>query len=190
MFQELRASLSLLLVFTLITGIAYPLAVTSAGQFFFPQEANGSLVRDKGTIIGSKLIGQDFPDSRYFHGRPSAAGGGYDASNSSGSNLAPSSPDLLKTLLARVDTLRPDHDQSPIPIDLITASGSGLDPDISVASAVYQGHRVALARRLTDQQVQDLITPHIITRTWGFLGEDRVNVLALNLALDQMAPGP
>jgi K+-transporting ATPase ATPase C chain len=190
MFQELRASLCLLVLFTLLTGVGYPLLVTAVGQAFFPHQANGSLVRSEGTIIGSELIGQNFPDDKYFHARPSAAGNGYDASNSSGSNLAPTSPDLVKTLTARVDDLRKDGDTRAIPVDLVTASGSGLDPDISVAAANFQVMRVAQARHVPVQQVQDIVAKNVTPRLFGVLGESRVNVLALNRALDQLAQAP
>jgi K+-transporting ATPase ATPase C chain len=184
MFQELRASLSLIILFTLITGIGYPLLVMGIGQSLFPHQAMGSLVEKNGTIIGSELIGQSFTGDNYFHSRPSAAGNGYDASNSSGSDLAPSSPDFLRTIVERVAELRKSGNHDPIPVDLVTASGSGLDPDISVSAANFQAMRVARARNIPLPQIQDLITQNTGARTLGILGENRVNVLAINQALD------
>jgi K+-transporting ATPase ATPase C chain len=189
MFQELRASLGLLILFTLITGVAYPLVATSAGQALFPHQASGSLVEQNGKIIGSELIGQTFVGDKYFHARPSAAGNGYDAGNSSGSNLAPSSADLIKTITARVAEWRKSGDEHPIPIDLVTASGSGLDPDISVASATYQAAHIAEVRDISVSQIESLITKNTTPRTFGILGENRVNVLAINQALD-LLPSP
>jgi K+-transporting ATPase ATPase C chain len=185
MFQELRASLTLLIVFTLIAGVGYPFLVTGMGQAFFPHQAQGSLVEKDGAIVGSELIGQNFTGDAYFHPRPSAAGSGYDASNSSGSNLAPSSPALLKTIGQRVAELRLSGNADSIPVDLVTTSGSGLDPDISVAAAVFQAARVAHARNLALPQLQDLIARNTTPRMFGILGENRVNVLAINRALDK-----
>jgi K+-transporting ATPase ATPase C chain len=190
MFQELRASLVLLVLFSLLTGIAYPLALNGLGGILFPHQAGGSLVVRNGTIVGSALIGQSFTSDIYFHSRPSAAGNGYDASNSSGSNLAPTSPDLITTITARVSDLRKDGDSRAIPVDMVTTSGSGLDPDISVAAAAYQASRVAAARNVPVPQIQELIARNTTPRTLGILGETRVNVLALNRALDLAAPAP
>ena len=188
MFQELRASLTLLILLTLLTGIAYPLTMTGLGQSLFPHQANGSLVEQDGKIIGSELIGQNFTGDTYFHPRPSAAGSGYDAENSSGSNLAPTAPSLLKTLEERATELRKTGDQRPIPVDLITTSGSGLDPDISVAAALFQAPRIAQTRNLSAQQVQELITQNTTSRRFDILGENRVNVLKINQALDLIPP--
>jgi K+-transporting ATPase ATPase C chain len=187
MLQELRASLGLLILFTLLTGVAYPLLTTGIGQALFPHEAAGSLAVKDGQIIGSELIGQNFPDTKYFHSRPSAAGNGYDAGNSSGSNLAPSSPDLIKTITARVNDIRKWGDDRAIPVDLVTASGSGLDPDISVAAANFQALRVAQERNIPLPQVETLIAQNTTPRKFGILGEARVNVLAINMELDQLS---
>ena len=186
MFQELRASITLLVLLALVTGIGYPLLVMALGQSLFPHQANGSLIEKDGSIIGSELIGQNFSRDIYFHSRPSAAGSGYDAANSSGSNLAPTAPNLLKTIDERVTELRTN--QSSIPVDLVTTSGSGLDPDISVASAHFQTTRIAQARNISTQQVQELIAKNTTARTWSVIGENRVNVLAINQALDSLAP--
>jgi K+-transporting ATPase ATPase C chain len=191
MFQELRASLSILIIFTVITGIAYPLAMSGIGGVFFPRQAGGSLTVQDGTIVGSDLIGQNFTSDKYFHARPSAAGNGYDASNSSGSNLAPSAPDLLKTVTARVADWRKNGDNRPIPVDLVTASASGLDPDISVAAANYQALQVATVRGVPLQQIQGLVAKYTVPRMLGLLGEPHVNVLALNRSLDLLSsPAP
>jgi len=187
MFQELRASFSLLALFVLITGIGYPFLVTGIGKSFFPYQAKGSLIEKNGQIIGSELIGQNFSDDKYFHPRPSAAGDGYDAGNSSGSNLAPTSTDLLKTITERVAELRKNGDMRPIPVDLVTASASGLDPDISIAAATFQAERVASARGISVQQVHDLITLNMTPRLFGVLGENHVNVLKINRALDALS---
>ncbi|MDR3423936.1 MAG: potassium-transporting ATPase subunit KdpC [Alphaproteobacteria bacterium] len=189
MFQELRASLGLLALSIIVMGIGYPLLVMGAGQALFPHQASGSLVEKDGRIVGSALIGQNFADDKYFHSRPSAAGSGYDASNSSGSNLAPSSAALVKTVTERVAELRKDGNTRPIPIDLVTASGSGLDPDISVASAEYQAARIANVRNIPLAQIKSLIESNTTSRTFGVLGENRVNVLAINRALD-LLPTP
>lgn len=188
MFQQLRASLILIVLFTLITGIAYPMLITNIGQLLFPHQANGSLVEQNGKIIGSELIGQNFTRDKYFHPRPSAAGNGYDAENSSGSNLAPSSPNLIKTVTARVTELQKLSLSGPIPIDMVTASASGLDPDISVASAYLQAPRIALARNLSLQQIQSIVAQNTIPRLFGVWGENHVNVLQINQILDTLAP--
>jgi K+-transporting ATPase ATPase C chain len=190
MLKELRASLGLLIFFTLLCGIGYPLLVTGVGETVFPHQAMGSLVEANGKIIGSELIGQTFASDKYFHPRPSAAGNGYDAGNSAGSNLAPSSKDLLDTIAARVADYRKSGDGRPIPADLVTASGSGLDPDISVASAEFEAPYVAAARGLPLFQIKDLIASHTTPRAFGVFGEKRVNVLAINRALDLLPPVP
>ncbi len=190
MFAHLRISLLMLLVFTVITGVLYPLAVTGIAQAVFPRQANGSLIRQHGQVIGSALIGQPFRSPRYFWSRPSATAPFPDNSLASGgSNLGPTNPVLLQQVKARIAALHAaDPSQhAPIPVDLVTASGSGLDPDISPAAALYQVPRIARLRHLSEQRVRALVTRYTTLRQLGFLGEPRVNVLELNLALD--APG-
>lgn len=183
----IRPAVVLLALFTLLTGLVYPLAVTGLAQAVFPVQANGSLIRPQGQIVGSALIGQPFADPRYFWGRPSAtAPFPYNAAASSGSNFGPSNPALMDAVRARIAALRaadPGNTQA-IPGDLATASASGLDPHISVAAALYQAPRVARARGLTSEAVAQLVAQHVEGRQFGFLGEPRVNVLKLNLALD------
>jgi K+-transporting ATPase ATPase C chain len=184
MISQLRPSFFMLLIFTVITGVIYPLAVTGIAQVIFPDQANGSLIMVNGKAVGSELIGQQFDDSKYFWGRPSAAG--YNAAASSGSNYGPMNPNLLKAVQARIDTLKaadPNNTLS-IPVDLVTASGSGLDPHISVAAVLYQIHRVASARGLSEADVRSLVDQYTEGRQFGIFGESRVNVLKLNLALD------
>lgn len=188
MFKELRASLTLFLTLALLTGLAYPIAILGLGQMLFPVEANGSLIMDNGKIIGSSLIGQNFTSTAYFHPRPSYAGNGYDAANSSGSNLAPTSADLTKSVSARIAALKAENGNPNIPVDFVTSSGSGLDPDISPAAAHLQAARIALARHIDVVRVNGLIDQNTQSRTFGILGENRVNVLQLNRALDQLAP--
>ncbi|MFA5041135.1 MAG: potassium-transporting ATPase subunit KdpC [Bdellovibrionales bacterium] len=190
MFQEIRSALGLLIFFTILTGIAYPLLMTTTGQWLFPHQANGSLVEVNGKIIGSELIGQKFSSDKYFHSRPSSAGNGYDAANSSGSNLSPTSKKLMDSVSARVADLRKSGSTRPIPVDLVTASGSGLDPDISVESANFQAQRIAQTRGLSLQEVENLISINTAPRTFGVLGEKRVNVLAINRALDLLPSVP
>jgi len=187
MAAHLRPALVSLILFTLITGVAFPLLVTGIAQIVFPFQANGSLIVKDGKVVGSTLIGQVFDDPKYFWGRPSATSPyGYNAASSSGSNLSPTNPALISAVQARVDALRaadPDN-KAAVPVDLVTASGSGLDPHISPAAALYQVSRVARERKLSPEAVRALVEQHTEGRQLGFLGEPRVNVLALNLALD------
>lgn len=191
--RQLRPAFFMLLIFTVITGVIYPIVVTGIAQVVFPHQANGSLIVIDGKTYGSELIGQQFDDPKYFWGRLSATGDfPYNAFNaqtltgSSGSNYGPLNPALFDMVQARIDALKSaDLDNTlPIPVDLVTASGSGLDPHISVASALYQVHRVASARGLDEADVKFLVEKYIEGRQFGFLGEPRVNVLLLNLALD------
>jgi K+-transporting ATPase ATPase C chain len=194
MIAQLRPAIVMLFLLTLITGVIYPLAVTGIAQVIFPHQANGSLIIKDGKAVGSELIGQQFDDPKYFWGRLSATGTfAYNAFNaedltaSSGSNYGPLNQALLDAVQARVDALKASDpaNTAPIPVDLVTASGSGLDPHISVAAALYQIHRVAQARGLSDEEVQALVNEHTQGRQFGFLGEPTVNVLELNLVLDE-----
>ncbi|EQB14662.1 potassium-transporting ATPase subunit KdpC [Sphingobium lactosutens] len=183
--SALRPAVVLTLLFALLLGLAYPAALTGAGQLLFPHQANGSLIRENGRIIGSELLGQRFAEARYFHGRPSAAGSeGYDAAASSGSNLGPNAQALITRVKADI-AANPGVSGEPIPADMVTASASGLDPHISPATALAQIDRVAAARGLKRETVEALVSDHIETPLFGLLGEDRVNVLALNRALDR-----
>lgn len=187
----IRPSLVLLGLFTFITGVIYPIAVTAGAQGIFPAAANGSLIEANGRILGSSLIGQPFNDPKYFWGRPSAtAPTPYNGAASTGSNLGPLNPALRDAVKARIEALRaadPESAALAVPIDLVTTSGSGLDPHISPAAARYQVRRVARARGLAQERVQKLVQEHVEERTLGLLGEPRVNVLELNLALDELA---
>lgn len=185
--SELRPALVLLLLMTLLTGVAYPLLVTGIAQAAFPRQANGSLVSKKSGPHGSELIGQPFDDPKYFWSRPSATSPAYNGGASSGSNLGPLNPALREAVRARVNALRAADpgNTAPVPIDLVTASGSGLDPHISLAAALYQARRVAKQRGLSTQAVTRLVAQHTQGRTLGVLGEPTVNVLLLNLVLDQ-----
>jgi len=187
--RQLRPALVALAVFTIAVGVVYPLLVTGIGQVAFSDEADGSLVVRDGTVIGSSLIGQTFTAPGYFHSRPSAAGEGYDGSASSGSNLGPLNPDLLDAVRSRVEAYRQENGLSPsqpVPVDAVTASGSGLDPHISVANAHLQAPRVARERGLPIEDVMALVRDHTDGRFLGVLGEPGVNVLELNLALDSL----
>jgi potassium-transporting ATPase KdpC subunit len=187
MRAHIRPAIVLLVVFTVLTGVVYPVIVTGIAQAVFPRQANGSLIVKDGRVVGSSLIGQPFDDPKYFWSRPSATTPfPYNAASSSGSNLSPTNPDLVKAVQGRVDALRAaDFDtKAPVPVDLVTASASGLDPHISPAAALYQVGRVAKARKLDEATVRRLVELHTEGRQLGVLGEPRVNVLELNLALD------
>jgi K+-transporting ATPase ATPase C chain len=190
MLSQIRPALMILALMTLVTGVAYPLLVTGIAQAIFPAQAHGSLIVKEGKVIGSALIGQPFDDPKYFWSRPSATSAFADnAGASSGSNLSPTNPDLVKAVQGRVDALRTADpgNTAPVPADLVTASGSGLDPHISPAAALYQVPRVAKARKLTPGAVRALVERQTEGRFLGFLGEPRVNVLGLNLVLDSVA---
>ncbi|MCA1389508.1 K(+)-transporting ATPase subunit C [Bradyrhizobium sp. IC3123] len=199
MLREIRPAIVLLLALTAITGLAYPLAMTGIAGALFPVQAQGSLIEKDGKVIGSALIGQEFKDDKYFHGRPSATlapdpndstktvPAPYNAANSGGSNLGPTSRALADRLKEDVDKLRTENPNASVPVDLVTTSASGLDPDISPEAAQFQVPRVAKARNLPDGQVRQLVAANTEGRLLGFLGEPRVNVLALNLALDRVA---
>jgi potassium-transporting ATPase KdpC subunit len=171
---------------TVLCGIAYPLLVTGIASVLFPHQAAGSLILKDGKVIGSELLAQSFTSDRYFHPRPSAAGNGYDATASGGSNLAQSNAKLVQRVQGDIDKLSKENPGKPVPIDLVTMSGSGLDPDITPDAAYFQAPRVAKARGLSEDQVRQLIAQHITGRQLGLLGEPRVNVLALNLDLDNV----
>lgn len=191
MKDQIRPALTMLVILTLLTGLAYPLAVTGLAQLFFPDQANGSLIVRDGKVIGSQLIGQYFDKPEYFWPRPSATTPfPYNAAASGGSNLGPTNPALIEAVKARVAALRAADpgNELPIPVDLVTASGSGLDPHISPAAALYQLKRVARTRGLDENTVQALVTLHTEGRQFGLLGERRVNVLLLNLELDSLKP--
>jgi K+-transporting ATPase ATPase C chain len=192
LIQELRPAILILLVLTVVTGVGYPLLVTGIAQLVWPSEANGSLIERDGKVLGSALIGQPFSASKYFWSRPSAtAPVPYNAGASSGSNQGPLNPALADAVKARIQALKTaDPGQTaPVPVDLVTASASGLDPHISPAAAEYQVPRVARVRGLPEDKVRELVAQHTAGRQLGILGEPRVNVLELNLALDSIAPG-
>ena len=189
MKKNLLIAVRFTLVTTLLFGLAYPLAVTGLAQLLFPHRANGQLIEKNGKVIGSRIIGQEFTGPSYFHSRPSAAGTGYDPLASGGSNLAPTNRALIDRVAAEVKKLRAQNPGTPIPVDLVTASASGLDPDISPAAAEFQAPRVARARGISEQLIKALVQRHTRGRTVGFLGEPRVNVLELNLDLDRLYGG-
>ena len=199
MLREIRPAIVLLLALTVITGLAYPLAITAVAGAIFPKQAEGSLIERDGKVVGSALIGQEFKSDKYFHGRPSATlapdpndstktvPAPYNAANSGGSNLGPTSKALAERVKEDVEKLKAENPSQPVPIDLVTTSASGLDPDISPEGALFQVPRVAKARNLPEERVRQLVTEHTEGRLGGLLGEPRVNVLALNLALDAAA---
>ncbi|HET7085905.1 MAG TPA: potassium-transporting ATPase subunit KdpC [Rhizomicrobium sp.] len=187
--QHVRPAIMMILVMTLVTGLLYPLGFTALAAAIFPHQAAGSLVTMDGKVIGSELIGQQFTSDKYFHGRPSAAGNGYDAANSSGSNYSPTAKKLKDRIAADAAKLRGENPAMPVPDDLVTASASGLDPDITPAGAIFQVPRIAEARHLSQKQVSALVGSQIEARLFGILGESHVNVLKLNLALDALAAG-
>jgi len=184
-----RTAVLMTTLLVVVVGVVYPLVVTGAAQVLFPDRANGQLIVRDGRVIGSRLIGQPFRSAGYFHPRPSAAGPlGYDASASAGSNLGPTSRTLVDAVGARVAAARKENPDDPVPIDLVTASGSGLDPDITPAAALFQAPRVARERGTDEAAVRALVSAHVQGRQLGLLGEPRVNVLLLNLALDEQMP--
>jgi K+-transporting ATPase ATPase C chain len=185
--RNLLISIWMTLATTVLLGIIYPLVVTGLAQVLYPRRANGEIIESRGKLVGSRLIGQPFTAAGYFHSRPSAAGpAGYDPTQSQGSNLAPTNKALLDRVSASVQTLQAQNPTAPIPIDLVTASASGLDPDISPASAEFQIPRVAKERKMNEADLQALVQRHTQQRQFGFLGEPRVNVLELNLDLDEI----
>jgi potassium-transporting ATPase KdpC subunit len=200
MLKEIRPAIFILVLLTLITGLAYPLAMTAIAHVLFPKQAQGSLIEKDGKVVGSALIGQQFTSDKYFHGRPSATSGAdpadstktvpvpYNAASSGGSNLGPTSKALNDRIKQDVDKLKAENSSAPVPVDLVTTSASGLDPDISPEAAQFQVPRVAKARNMPEDRVRALVTENTKDRFGGLLGEIRVNVLALNLALDAASP--
>jgi K+-transporting ATPase ATPase C chain len=187
MKKNLITAVLMTIVTTILLGLGYPLLVTGLARLW-PDKANGQLVKKNGVVVGSRIIAQPFTGAAYFHPRPSAAGNGYDATNSGGSNYGPTNQKLMDRVKGNVATLQAENPGKPIPVDLVTASGSGLDPHISPAAADFQVPRVAKARGITESEVATLVTEHTEGRQLGFLGEPRVNVLELNLALDERHP--
>jgi potassium-transporting ATPase KdpC subunit len=188
MKKNLQIALSFTLITTVMFGVLYPLAITGLAQVFFPVRANGQLMERNSKVVGSRIIGQSFTEPGYFHSRPSSAGTGYDPTASSGSNLGPTNKLLIERVRNDVQKLQSENPNVPIPVDLVTASGSGLDPDISPAAAEFQIPRVAHARGMKEDDVRALARKHTKGRDLGFLGEPRVNVLELNLELDDLHP--
>lgn len=187
MKKNLLTAILMTVTTTLLLGLAYPLAITGLSQLLFRDKANGQLIRINGEAVGSRLIGQPFNSDRYFHSRPSAAGNGYDAANSGASNLGPTNQKLIARVKADVATAAAENPNSPVPVDLVTSSASGLDPDITPASALFQVPRVAKTRGLAEDAIRKLVQQHIKERQFGILGEARVNVLELNLDLDRLS---
>jgi K+-transporting ATPase ATPase C chain len=185
MKKNLLTSVLFTIVTTVLLGVIYPLVVTGLAQLIFPSKANGQLIQRNGVVIGSRILAQPFTGPEYFHPRPSAAGNGYDASNSAGSNLGPTNQKLIDRVNADVATAQAENPKLPVPIDLVTTSASGLDPDITPASAEFQLPRIAKARGLSEEAVRKLVQEHTYDRQLGLLGEPRVNVLELNLSLDE-----
>ena len=188
MKNHLIIAVKFTLITTLLFGLLYPLAVTGLSQLLFPKQANGSLIEQNGQILGSRLIGQGFTSEKYFHSRPSAAGTGYDPTSSSGSNLGPTNQQLVDRVKQDVAKLQQENPGVPIPADMVTTSGSGLDPEISPATAEFQVPRIARARGISVETLRPLLARHTQQRQWGILGEARVNVLELNLDLDASFP--
>lgn len=188
MKKNFTISILMTVVTTVLLGLVYPMVVTALAQVFFKDKANGQLITKNGDIVGSRIIGQAFIGAGYFHSRPSAAGNGYDAANSGGSNYGPTNQKLVDRVAASVTDLQKENPGTPIPADLVTTSASGLDPDISPAAADFQVPRIALVRHLSQAQVRQLIQQHTSERQLEFMGEPRVNVLELNLALDSQTP--
>ena len=186
--RNLVIAVLMTIVTTILLGLVYPLAMTAIAQAMFPDKANGQLVMREGRVIGSRIIGESFSSPGYFHGRPSAAGTGYDAANSAGTNLGPTSRKLVDAVKTAVAAAQKENPSAPVPIDLVTSSASGLDPHLSPAAALFQAPRVAAARHASEADVRRLVEAHIEPRQFGFLGEPRVNVLELNLALDEQWP--
>jgi K+-transporting ATPase ATPase C chain len=186
--RNLVAAALMTIATTVLLGVVYPLVITVVAHALFADKANGQLIEKNGRLIGSRIIGQAFSSPEYFHGRPSAAGGGYDAANSGGTNLGPTNRKLIDSVKAAVEAARKEHPDAAVPIDLVTASASGLDPHVSPAAAFFQVSRVARERRIAEADIRRLVETHIEPRQLGFLGEPRVNVLLLNLALDDRWP--
>lgn len=188
MKKNLWISILMTIVTTILLGVFYPLVVTGLAQLIFPHKANGQLIVKNGNVVGSSIVGQGFSGPRYFHSRPSAAGNGYDAANSGGSNLGPTNQKLLDRVKGDVTAAKADNPGAPVPIDMVTTSASGFDPHITLASAEFQLPRVAKARGISGEELRTIVSKHTESRQFGILGEPRVNVLELNLDLDQQFP--